>query len=369
MKIMYLTNQFYLHGGIEKMLAHKINHWIHHYGYEVVLCTTEQHNKSFVYSLDMRLTHIDLNINYHRAKSYFHPMNIAKSFTHFKQLNKTVRREKPDVIISVNYTPEQFLIPFIEKQIPKVKEFHSSGATLKDPKGFFEKAKGQLFKLFNRYDALVVLNEDEKQYYPFKNLKVVPNFIKLKNSKIELQKEKTIIAAGRIAPVKQFDHLIKAWALIAKDFPEWQVKIFGEGDESLIITLKKIILELEATNIHLMGVTNDLEEEMNKASIYAMTSSSECFPMVLLEAQSAGLAILSYDCPNGPRNIISDNKNGLLTALDQIDTFALKLKGLINDSYKRNYLSQNAKEDVKKFDEIAVMEKWNDLFLKLIKND
>ena len=367
MKILYVTDQIYLHGGIEKMLAQKINYWTAYYGYEVLLCTSEQRNRDFVYGLDTRLKHIDLGINYYRDKSYFHFANLIKSITHFNALRKLIKKEKPDIIISVNYTPEQFILPLIAKQIPKVKEFHSSGVTLIEPKTIFGKLKYQLFLLMGRYEAQVVLNEDEKKYYPFQHLHVIPNFIDLSGKGESVQREKTILAAGRIAAVKQFDHLIKAWSLIALDFPDWQVKIFGDGDEILSAKLNQLIQELKVSNIKMMGPTSHLEQEMQKASIYAMTSASECFPMVLLEAQAAGLPIISYDCPNGPRNIIINNQDGWLTSYNEISIFAEKLGMLIKNEKVRKIMGIVAKQNVAQFSSEIVMKQWNELFIKLQK--
>ena len=364
-KIVYVTDQIYLHGGIEKMLSQKINNWITNYGYEVVLCTSEQRNQDFVYGLDTKLKHIDLGINYNRAKSYFHFTNLIKSINHFYALRKFIKKEKPDIIISVNYTPEQFFLPFIEKQIPKIKEFHSSGITIKKPDNIIDKLKHRLFLLLGRYQAQVILNVDEKKYYPFPHLYIIPNFIEIDVQTEQVQRDRTIIAAGRMASVKQFDHLIQAWSRIAADFPDWQVKIFGNGNEQLSLQLKELIEKLEVPNIHLMGATNHLDQEMHKASVYAMTSATECFPMVLLEAQKAGLPIISYDCPNGPRNIISTNLDGWLTPQNEIGIFAQRLAMLIKNESNRKIMELAAKRNITQFSSEIVMEQWNELFVKL----
>lgn len=365
MKILYLTNQFYLHGGIEKILSQKINYLLKA-GYEVVLCTSEHQNNTFVYSINEKLKHIDLKIDYIRSKSYFHPRNLIKSWGHFKSLKKLIQKEQPDVVVSVNFTPEQYFIPFIEKKIPKVKEFHSSGDSLNFKNTLFGKLKKHLFNLFGHYDSLVVLNPDELKYYPFSNIKVIPNFIDLAENSIKNQtKQKVILAAGRIAPVKQFDHLITAWANIAPDFPDWQVKIFGEGDEVLTNKLKNQIKALEVNNIQLMGATDQLKEEMQKASVYAMTSANECFPMVLLEAQAAKMAIISYDCPNGPRNIIKDDISGVLVTRNSIDEFSEKLFGLMISEKNRLELGIVSKKEVYLYDKRRVMLIWENLFREI----
>jgi glycosyltransferase involved in cell wall biosynthesis len=107
---------------------------------------------------------------------------------------------------------------------------------------------------------------------------------------------------------------------------------------------------------------------MQKASIFAMTSATECFPMVLLEAQSAGLAIVSYDCPYGPRNIIEDTIDGILTPVNEINQFAKKLKELILDDKARQSIGIAAKQNGMRFSKEKIMKQWDDLFIKLINN-
>ena len=361
MKILYCTSQFYEHGGIEKILAQKINYWIQTYGYEVILCTSEQRKKDFVYALDPKTRHIDLGINYKRSKSYFHPINVLKSLTHYFRLKRLINEGKPDIVVSVNHTPEQYFIPFLAKQIFTVKEFHSSGFSLQVPKTVFEKIKHQLFLLLNRYHVKVVLNQDEKQYYPFDGIEVIPNFIRPQIIENKV-KSNTIIAAGRIAPVKQFDHLIAAWAKIALDVPNWEVNIYGTGDEKLSKQLQNQIHQGQVPRIEFKGATQDLDKRMQEGSIYAMTSATECFPMVLLEAQAAGMAVISYDCPNGPRNIIKHKVNGLLVEDQNIDAFAKELKELILNPSQQKEIQVKAQENISKFSNHKVMKTWDELF-------
>ncbi|MBI9041550.1 glycosyltransferase family 4 protein [Lutibacter sp.] len=366
MKIMYVTDQLYLHGGIEKITTEKMNYLTDNFGYEVILCTSEHKENAFVYKLSKKVRHLDLGINYFRKLSYFHPKNLLKSISHYRALRKLIQQEKPAIIISVNYTPEQFFLPFIAKEIAKVKEFHSSGYVLKTPVNLMDKLKYQMFLLLDKYHIKVVLNDCEKQYYPFKNIEVIPNFISYNNKlKSTVVKEKTIIAAGRIAPVKQFDHLIKAWSLIATNFPDWRVKIFGDGDAELSLKLEGLIKELKVPNIYLMGATNCLEEEFQKSSCYAMTSATECFPMVLLEAMSQGLPIVSYDCPHGPSTIITDSEDGILVDHNDIDIFANKLAFLISNKDLRDLMSKEAIKKASKFEAKVIMQQWKKLFLNI----
>ena len=126
MTILFSTDQVYLHGGIEKTMAVKANYFADVLGYDVVILTTEQKGKLPQYALSSKVRLIDIGINYHRKKSYFHPANIAKIPKHFFGSRKAIAAVKPDVIISCNYAFDFYWLPFIFKKIPKLKEYHSS---------------------------------------------------------------------------------------------------------------------------------------------------------------------------------------------------------------------------------------------------
>lgn len=358
-------DQMYLHGGAEKIVSLKINSLIEDFGYDVFLITNGQRNKKNVYTLSQKVNQLDLNINYTQGISFFHPVNLLKTIQHFFKLKSTFKKIDPDIIISVSQTPDQFFLPFIRKKTPKIKEFHSSGVSLN--LGFL---KRKLFKLYKKYTTLVLLNKDEQQYYPFPNTFIIPNFIDKREEELFTDysnRDKVIIAAGRIAPVKQFDHLIEAWKLIFEKFPKWEIHIYGEGDDELKNQLQTTQSNYEIKNLYFKGAVSDLDERMKKASLYAMTSSTECFPMVLLEAMSNGVPIISYDCPNGPRNIISNQKEGVLVQGNNIKAFSQKLESIISQEETRGCLSIGAFETSKEFLKDKVMIRWGDLFKKLKK--
>jgi glycosyltransferase involved in cell wall biosynthesis len=366
MIIAYYTDQVYLHGGIEKILSQKLNFLSNLTGYQIHLITIEQENNDSCYPISKKVYHHDLEINYVRTKSYFHPVNFCKVPFHIRKLKKTLQTIKPDVLIVCNFSFDFYFIPFIANNIKIIKEYHASRYYyIKNlPKASFIKKIFYKVNNFieNQYSYIALLNEDEKKYYKSENLVVIPNFTSKQNTKNTSKKENIILAAGRIAPVKQFDHLIKAWALIEKKFPEWEVHIYGHGDENLLIKLKNLISSLTLTRIKIKGATDILYSKLEKASLYAMTSSTECFPMVLLEALNNGLPIVSYKCPHGPSNIITESNDGVLVKHNNIEEFALELSKLIEDEFLRNNMSKNGIKNVSRFNEEIVMEQWLDLF-------
>lgn len=371
MRILYCTNQLSNHGGIERILSQKINYLLNN-GYEVYLITFEQSSEPDVYPLNNKLTRFDLGINYQSNYSYFHPKNLIKILKHYFRLQRLIKKIQPDIIVSISYTPEQFFLPFIQTQIPKIKELHSSGVVVGiSGKGESKSIKEKLTHIFKKYDALVVLNKDEIPYFDGCNTVVIPNFTDFNSKDQALEnKEKIVIAAGRIAPVKQFHELIHIWKMIQHDFPEWQFKLFGDGDLVLREELQNLIISLDlSSSFLLMPSVDDLQKEMEKASIYAMSSATECFPMVLLEAQVCGLPIVSYDCPNGPKNILQDESNGFLVPQNDRLLFAQKLSELMKDNVLREKMGQKAKENVAIFSKEKVMTQWDDLFMNLKKEN
>lgn len=365
MKIIFSTDQIYLHGGIEKVMATKADYFAKLPDTEVYILTTEQLRKPPRYPLDSKVKMLDMNVNYNRTKSYFSKENLIKAIKHFREQKKIFKTLKPDVIISPNYNFDHYWLPFICSEAKKIKERHSSR--------FYEEKQRKTASIIGRikfwfsdwfnakYDYIVVLNDDEKKYIKSQNAVVIPNPIEITEI-VGNPNGKQVIAAGRIAPVKRFDDLIKSWEIINKRFPDWQLHIYGDDYADTKSALEKLIKErsLEDKIIFKESVEN-LLQMMSDYSICTMSSETECFPMVLLEALSTGIPIVSYDCPNGPRHIITNREDGLLAEYKNIDDLATKLMQLISDAELRTEMGRKAKINVKRFEISQVMRMWNEL--------
>jgi glycosyltransferase involved in cell wall biosynthesis len=365
MKILYCTDQLFLHGGIEKITTNKLNYLSSISKYEIYLCTSQQMGNSFIYPLNREVNHFDLKIKYNRKISYFSIINLLKIFSHYVKFFQLCFKIKPDIIISVNNTPEQYFIPLIPLKFKSIKEFHSSGYNLNsklisDFKTIF------LNKLLGLYTLNILLNEDEVKYYEFRNFKIIPNFIKITNNNLLLPKEKVIISAGRLAPIKQFEHIIEAWSKIERSSIGWRLEIYGDGDEVYINQLQNLITLYELKNIKVLPGIKNIHEKFLNASIFVLSSKSDCFPMVLIEAMAAGMGIVSYDCPNGPRNILQDKYNGYLVEQDNIENLANKLKLLIDDPQLLKSFQINSLEKVNTFNQDKIMQIWENVFNELI---
>ncbi len=354
-----------MHGGIEKVMATKVNYWADLPDVEVYIVTTEQQNLPPRYPLDERVKLIDLGVNYDRSKSYFSFVNLKKAFKHYKMQKQVFKDLQPDVIISPNYNFDHYWLPFIKQRSKLIKERHSSRfyeIAQREKANFLKKLRFKINDwLEKRYHAIVVLNPDEASYVKTNNAVVIPNPVKISNLLADISAKK-MVAAGRISPVKNFGDLIKAWEIVHLEFPDWQLDIYGED---YLQTQKKLEQQIEEAGlqnvIHFKGSTENMLELMSQYSIYAMTSETECFPMVLLEALSIGLPIVSYDCPNGPRHIIDNGEDGILVKHKEVEALATELKTMMRNPAERIRMQNLAKHNYLSFTTSQVMKQWQTL--------
>lgn len=373
MRVVFSTDQVYLHGGIERVMAVKANYLAALPGMEVHILTTEQQNRKPCFELDKRIQLHDLAINYDRALSYFSGRNLKKTIRHYRELNRKLKMLQPDVVVVCNYAFDFYFMPFIYRKAAKVKEFHSSryfDQQQREGSGSF--LKKMVYRLTDfverKYDAIVALNNDEKKYYPSDNVVVIPNPVSIPEQVPQVSAKPWAIAAGRIAPVKGFQYLVEAWAKVHKQLPDWQLHIFGD---SYLDTQKKLEEQIQHAGLQQVvlfkGLAKDMTTIFPEYSLYVMSSETECFPMVLLESLSVGLPIVSFDSPNGPRNIITNNEDGLLAEYKNIDDLAEKIIFLAQNPQIRAQMSHKARINIQRFELIKVMHLWLNLFERIVK--
>ena len=232
-------------------------------------------------------------------------------------------------------------------------------------------SSGEPFGLFAaRADAIALLSQPTRDWFAdllgdaAPRLVVLPNPIEEGYRPRSTRETRSVVMAGRLSPEKQFEHAIAAFAQIAPDHPDWRLRIFGGGSRS---RLEERIAGLKLGNqVQLLGPTESIEDEWAKASVAMVTSRVESFGLTLIEAMSAAVPVVAYDCPNGPREVIEDGKTGFLVAPDNIDELAAALRKLIEDDGLRHTMGHAALRDVERFSVDRVMPQWEQLFTDLL---
>mgnify|MGYP003297943959 CR=1 FL=1 len=168
---------------------------------------------------------------------------------------------------------------------------------------------------------------------------------------------KVILSAGQLLKIKGYERVIEVARKILFKYPDWKWVICGEGPERQ--KLEKLILDAKLTNqVLLLGTVDDMDSQYKKAATYVLTSDMEGLPMVLLEAKSWGLPLVSFDIMTGPSDVIIDEVNGYLIKPYDIDAMAEKIEILISDKDKRVQFSANAQMDMQKFEEKYIISQW-----------
>ena len=175
---------------------------------------------------------------------------------------------------------------------------------------------------------------------------------------------RTVMSAGRLTRQKGFERLIAAFAQVAAINPDWRLRIYGRGP--LRKRLVRLVGELGlARNVTVAGPVERIGEAMARASIFALSSRFEGFPMVLLEAMSVGLPVVSFDCPTGPREIVEQRRNGLLVPEGDVDGLAAAIVEMIDDEELRRHCSEGALRTAQRYSLDAIGAQWDALIAQL----
>lgn len=383
MKLVFCTPQIIGSGGVERVLAQRLNYFVEKFGYDVTVITTENNsiiyeNKPPFFYFNSKIKIIDLRINYIDVLSCSFiknkiKINLLKS-NHLKRLNTIVNEIKPDILISLGDVDRNITYKSNYK-CKKILEHHVSkkcftGELTKN--NFLDKLKIKYREYreksyITKYDKFLVLTEEDKQAWGDERIKVVNNPLPFDSEEVSNCKNKKIISIGRLDEQKGFDILIDVWKKVNAKHPDWILEIYGEGSLRKKLQEKIDLLNLEDSLI-LKGNEKNIQSKYLENSIYVMSSRYEGFGMVLIEAMSCGLPLISFDCPCGPKDIIKDGENGFLVEFGNIEEMAEKINYLIENEEKRIEMGKKSKELSYNYSEEKIMNQWKELFENLLEN-
>ncbi|MFF5218922.1 stealth conserved region 3 domain-containing protein [Micromonospora sp. NPDC000442] len=229
-----------------------------------------------------------------------------------------------------------------------------------------------LFQMSPRLDALVVLTDRTRDWFvdtfgpSAPRLEVIPNSIPDGFRPRSDLRNPVVAIAGRMVPEKRIDHAIRAFGKVAAAYPEWTLRVYGDGP--LLPEMRRLAADLGLhDNVQLVGATDRMTEEWAKASVALLSSrDGEALPLVLLEAFAAGVPAVSYDIQTGPAEIITHGVDGLLVPSGDEDQLAQALIRLIADDELRRSCGANALVAAERYRIAPIMQRWEDLFTELI---
>jgi glycosyltransferase involved in cell wall biosynthesis len=225
--------------------------------------------------------------------------------------------------------------------------------------------------VYRRLDALTVLTrgdlEDWCRALAGSRTRIVhmPNMLTPLSGGLADPSSRVVVSVGRLTGPKGFDLAIRAFEEVVRQHPDWTLRIYGSGGQSK--RLRHMVLARGLyNNVLLMGRAERVGEELAKASVFVLSSRSEGFGMVIIEAMSKGLAVVSFDCPRGPREIIDHGADGLLVPNGDVDALARALSQLVEDEHERRRLASGALQKAGRYEADVLGRDWDELIAALL---
>lgn len=363
-------------GGIQRVTLAKANALASIDGNSVWVVVADNSGHHF-FPLSDSVHFVDLKVNYYEDdwKSRWHVLKgiFVKRHVHQKRLAGWLNRIHPDIVVAVGQS-EKFFLPGIKGDWASIREFHfTRDYRQRSANNWFEKTSAWVgdwvdrFAL-RRYDKIVVLTQEDKErnWRKASPVAVIPNPLDTHLADQALLENKRVIAVGRLSHQKNYPSMIRAFSIVTERFPEWRLDIFGEGDKK--DTLGQLISELSLDGIvNLCGSTRNISDEMLHSSLLVLSSRIEGFGMVLVEAMSCGLPVVSYDCPYGPQNIISNGVDGFLVPVEDEEMLANRICELIENEGLRKQMGAAAREKARHYSLDRIIPIWMELFDELVR--
>lgn len=290
---------------------------------------------------------------------------ILKNILMIYELRKIVKAENPDAIVSFMGPPNiRNIIATLGLKTRRVVSVRN------DP--YYEYGKGikkYLSKyIFNLADGCVFQTSEAQIYFSKKLQKKSQIILNPVDERFFHVRRKNvcsnIITIGRLEKQKNHELLIRAFYKIKDDFPDVNLIIYGDGN--LRTYLEKLIKELKIEDRVIMpGNVSDAWNKLSEAELFVLSSDYEGLPNALMEAMAVGVPIISTDCPcGGPRELILNEKQGVLVKCNEIDLLSNKIKEILQNDDLRKEMSSNVRERALDFKSNYIFEQWRKYIFK-----
>lgn len=354
-KIVFFIDSLSNSGGTERVTTVLANYFSEIKHYDISILTINNTGRNFfTLNNQVKVEHL------HKKKCNRYTRYIQNLFL----IRKFYNKHHPDYWIDVCSALSLMSIPALYKTNVKVITWEHFNANVEwNP---ITSPLARKIAVKYAYKVITLTRTDKKIYenrFKSNNVLCIPNPITIdKNSPICNIMSHTVLAIGRLEKQKGFDMLLQIWSKTKCKDNGWNLRIIGKGKEKE--NLNNLIQSLNLSDtVSINTPTSNITTEYTNASIYVMSSRFEGLPLVLIEAASCGMPIISFDCETGPRDIINDGENGILIKPFNLEDFAKELDYLTENENIRQRFSENAKNSVLRFDINAISALWDNILV------
>ena len=380
-KIVFCTPAIYSAGGVERVVAVKANYFAERLGYDVSIIVTEGKGSDafFPVSNQVRIINYELNFEelwqlpfWKKVIAYIRKQRLFK-----KKLEADLMQLRPDFVISTLRREINFINQIKDGSI-KIGELHVNRANYRTFDGRNSNWVKRLFSRFwsrsllchlKQLDRMVVLTDSALSDWPeLDNVVKIPDPLPFKIESNSELSAKRVVSIGRYAYDKGNDLLLRAWAIIEKQAPDWTLDVYGNGDRASY-QQQLVELGIDQQRCHLLGPTTDVKKAYLSSSLFVLPSRFEGFGLVLIEAMACGVPVIAFDCENGPRSIINHGASGFLIPPFDVEAMADKILLLMRDDSLRKAMGFKAQKKACLYDIDTVGKLWKQLFDELKANE
>lgn len=376
-KILYITPALYSAGGVERIISYKANYFADVYGFCVTIIMTEGNGKDCFFPVSDKVEIINYELDFEAL--WLLPLwkkilvYLQKQYIFKKKLKADLLRIRPDIAISTLRREINFLTDIKDGSL-KIGELHVNRANYRNLDAKHSNPvlrflgrmwMNSLLRHLKRLDKMVVLTDSALNDWPeLSNVVKIPDALPFKiEGKSELS-AKRVLSIGRYAYDKGNDMLLQAWAIIEKQYPDWNLEVYGNGNKEPY-QKQMVDLGVDQQRCHLLGPVADVKKEYLSSSVFVLPSRFEGFGLVIIEAMACGVPVVAFDCENGPRSIITDGENGFLIPPFDISLFAEKVMLLMKDHELRFRMGTNAQKTASQYEIDRIGQQWKRLFDEL----
>jgi glycosyltransferase involved in cell wall biosynthesis len=351
-------------GGAERVLA-DVTSGLAELGHCISILTYDRPNGKSFYPLDSSINRVSLSIGSSGQRS-----TAYETFQRMRAMRQNIVEINPDIV--VGFMHSMFIplgIALAGTRIPVIASEHIGVEHYRYHP--LEQLLLQLTPYFTK--KIVVISEKLRSGFNWhlkKDMTVISNPVCVSKTSAGDQvgsnpSQKVILSVGRLVPQKDHKTLIDAYAMLANDFPDWNLRIFGDGElrTDLEAQIKKITLE---ERIQLSNTTPDIGKEYLSAQIFVVPSLYESFGLATAEALVYGLPAVGFaDCP-GTNEVIKHDQNGVLVQGGQRAVIlADGLRRLMSSSNLRKRLGDAGPDSMADFSKEKICAQWEKLLLEL----